>query len=59
MTEDFFNSMGLPTKLRVYKVEEKDFGKIIESLRKHIPVNLGENQDIDQARVEEILRKAL
>lgn len=59
MTEDFFNSMGLPTKLRVYKVEEKDFGKIIESLREHIPVNLGENQDIDQARVEEILRLAL
>ncbi|MBC74740.1 MAG: NADH-dependent alcohol dehydrogenase [Halobacteriovoraceae bacterium] len=59
LTEDFFNSMGLPTRLRVYKVEEKDIESIIKSLRNHIPVNLGENQDIDEAKVEEILRKAL
>lgn len=59
MTEDFFNTMGLPTKLRVYKIEEKDIDGIVKSLRKHIPANLGEKQDMDEVRVKEVLKLAL
>jgi NADP-dependent alcohol dehydrogenase len=58
-TEDFFNSVGVPTKLKVYSIEEKDIDTIVESLRSHIPYNLGENQNIDAAMVKEILLQAL
>lgn len=58
-TEDFFNSVGVPTKLKVYSIEEKDIDVIVESLRSHIPSNLGENQNIDAAKVKEILLQAL
>ena len=58
-TEDFFNSMGLPTKLKVYKIEESDIDKIVSSLRKHIPANLGEKRDMDEAKVREVLKLAL
>jgi NADP-dependent alcohol dehydrogenase len=59
MMEDFFNSMGVPTKLGVYKVEENDIPKVVESLRAHIGANLGEHGDIDQEKVQTILRMAL
>lgn len=59
LTEDFFNSVGVPTKLKIYKIGESDINNVIESLRKHIPVNLGENQDIDQDKVKRILMNAL
>lgn len=59
MIEDFFNSMGLPTKLSVYKVNEEEIPKIIESLKSHIPVNLGEHNDIDSEKVNRILMAAL
>jgi NADP-dependent alcohol dehydrogenase len=58
LTEDFFNRMGLPTKLKVYKIEKDQFGKIIESVQKHIPVNLGEKQDIDADKMMQILEGA-
>lgn len=58
-TEDFFNTMGLPTKLRVYQIKEEDIDVIVESLRKHIPVNLGEKQDMDAQKVKEVLKLAL
>ncbi|MFT6630995.1 MAG: NADP-dependent alcohol dehydrogenase [Bacteriovoracaceae bacterium] len=58
-TEDFFNSVGVPTKLKVYSIEEKDIDTIVESLRSHIPSNLGENQNIDAAMVKDILLQAL
>lgn len=59
MTEDFFNSMGLPTKLRVYKINEEDIDKIITSLRKHIPFDLGEKQDMNDEKIKEVLKMAL
>lgn len=58
-TEDFFNTMGLPTKLRVYQIKEENIDGIVESLRKHIPGNLGERQDMDAQKVKEVLKLAL
>jgi NADP-dependent alcohol dehydrogenase len=58
-TEDFFNRVGLPTKLKVYKLTEEDFQPIVESLRSHIPVNLGEKSNIDEQMVMNILKRAL
>ncbi len=58
-TEDFFNSVGVPTKLKVYGITEDKIDEIVSSLRSHIPVNLGENQNIDEVKVKEILTMAL
>ncbi len=58
MTEDFFNRMGLPTKLKFYKIEKSDFPKIVEAVQNHIPVSLGENQDIDKEKMLQILEGA-
>ncbi len=58
-TEDFFNRVGLPTKLKVYKITEDDFAPIVKSLRSHIPVNLGEAKNIDEQMVMKILKRAL
>lgn len=58
-TEDFFNSVGVPTKLKAYNITENDIPNIVEALRSHIPVNLGENSDIDGQKVASILAMAL
>lgn len=57
-TEDFFENLGVPTKLSHYKIPKKDFPKIISAVRKHSPVNLGENQDIDETKLLQILEAA-
>lgn len=59
LIEDFFNSMGVPTKLSIYNVKEDEIPKIVESLRSHIGANLGEHGDIDQEKVSTILKMAL
>lgn len=58
-TEDFFNSVGVPTRLKAYKLGEEDISKVSASVASHIPVNLGENQDIDTACIERILKGAM
>lgn len=58
LTEDFFNRMGVPTKLKVYKIQKDDFPKIINAVKSHIPVNLGENRDIDENKMMQILEGA-
>ena len=57
--EDFFNSVGVPTKLKAYGLEESDLDAIVESLRSHIPTNLGEKGDIDGTKVRKILEMSL
>ena len=57
--EDFFNKVGVPTKLKVYKITEDDLPTIVSALRSHIPANLGEAQNIDQDMVLRILKRAL
>jgi NADP-dependent alcohol dehydrogenase len=57
-TEDFFNHVGVPTKLKYYKIEKSDFPKIVAQVRNHIPMNLGENRDIDEQKILQILEGA-
>ena len=59
LTEDFFNSLGVPTKLKVYDIKEDDLPKIADAVRSHIPVDLGENQNIDREKIITILKRAL
>jgi NADP-dependent alcohol dehydrogenase len=56
--EDFFNKVGVPTKLKVYKITEDDFKPIVSALRSHIPVNLGEASNVDEEMVMRILKRA-
>lgn len=57
--EDFFNSVGVPTKLKVYKITEDDIPKIADAVRSHIPVNIGEAGNIDRDMIIKILTRAL
>jgi len=57
-TEDFFNHVGVPTKLKYYKIEKTDFPRIVAQVRTHIPINLGENRDIDEEKILQILDEA-
>jgi alcohol dehydrogenase YqhD (iron-dependent ADH family) len=59
MTEDFFNKAGVPTKLKVYKLEESDLPAIADAVRSHIPTNLGEAGNIDRDMIIKILTRAL
>lgn len=59
LIEDFFNSMGVPTKLSVYNVKEDEIEEIVKNLRTHIPMDLGEHGDINAGVVTNILRAAL
>lgn len=58
-TEDFFNSVGVPTKLRVYQFGRADIDSVVESLTSHFPQALGERKDIDGAKVRKILEMAI
>jgi NADP-dependent alcohol dehydrogenase len=58
-TEDFFNSVGVPTKLKVYKLGETEIDAVVASVTKHIPANLGENKNIDAKMIKEILMQAI
>ena len=59
MTEGFFNSVGVPTKLKVYNLGEKEIEEVITSLNKHIPFKLGEHGDIDNDKIRTILKRAI
>ena len=58
-TEDFFNSVGVPTKLTAYNLGASDIEKIIESMEKMLQTGLGENRDIDSQKLRKILSMAL
>lgn len=57
-TIEFFESVGLPTKLPAYNVGEETIKKIVARFEKR-PFKLGEKADIDFHQVEMILRDRL
>ena len=57
-TENFFESLGVPTKLNYYNITKQDFPKITDAINKHFSVSLGENQDINEDRILQILEAA-
>lgn len=58
-TRDFFESIGIPTRLRDYQVTEKDIPAILAQLNRHGLTALGERQDTTLEVSEKILRNAL
>lgn len=57
-TVKFFHSVGMPTKLGNYDITRKDIIKIVDRF-KQTGLVLGENQDIDAAATEKILKICL
>ena len=57
-TENFFKSLGVPTKLSFYKIPKQDFQKITDAVHKHASGNLGENQNLNKERILQILEAA-
>lgn len=58
-TEEFFQSLGVKTKLSDYGLSEKDIPAVIENLKKHGMVKLSEHGDIGPEIAEKILKEAL
>jgi NADP-dependent alcohol dehydrogenase len=56
-TVQFFNGLGVPTRLRDYGLTAADCGEIVERLGRRQPL-IGEHQDIDGAEVTAILALA-
>ncbi len=59
MTEDFFNSVGVPTKLKVYKINKADIPRIVQSFSSHFNSGIGEHGNITADTVKRILENAL
>ena len=59
-TEDFFNSVGVPTTFKAYGIEESEIPKIVESVEKHFSKDfaLGEAGNVDSTKAAEILKGA-
>ncbi len=57
-TKQFFDSLNVPTTLKAYNIDRSDFQKIAKQVRTHIPVNIGEHKDIDEAKIIQILERA-
>lgn len=58
-TKEFFESLGVKTKLSDYGLDEKNIDEVINSLQKHGLTNLGENGDVTLEVSRKILNKAL
>ena len=58
-TREFFESLGIPTHLKDYKLDSSAIPGVIENLNKHHLIPLGEHQDIHLEDVREILTISL
>ena len=58
LIEDFYNSVGVPTKLRVYGVKENDLSDIAQSLGKQFRSGLGEHGNLKEQEILTILKEA-
>lgn len=58
-TENFFHSLGIPTRLSDYDINEGGIDQIIESLEKHGMTQLSEHGDVTPAISRQILMTAL
>lgn len=58
-TEDFFNSLGITTKLSDYGIKKDDIDNVINSLNSHGMVKLSERGDQTLEITREIIEKAL
>ncbi|HDQ03855.1 MAG TPA: iron-containing alcohol dehydrogenase [Deltaproteobacteria bacterium] len=58
-TREFFESMGLPTRLRAYGIEKKSIDEILEKLTEHGMTNLGERKEVTLEIMRKILENCL
>lgn len=58
-TQDFFEHMGVKTRLSDYNLAEADIDKLIANLERNGMTALGEHSDIDLAKARQILVLAL
>lgn len=58
-TVEFFNQMETPTSLADVGLSEADIAPVVESLKQHGRLAMGERGDIDLAKSEAILKQAL
>ncbi len=54
-TEEFFHSVGVPTRLSDYQLGKEVIGKVVENLKKNGFTALGEKRLVTPEKVEEIL----
>ncbi|MCL1080123.1 iron-containing alcohol dehydrogenase [Parashewanella spongiae] len=58
-TQDFFEELGIKTRLRDYQLNDTHIDALVEQLNTHGMVALGEHQNIDLVKSREILVGAL
>lgn len=58
-TQDFFENMGVKTRLSDYNLAEADIDKLVANLERNGMTALGEHGDIDLAKARQILKLAL
>ncbi|MCF4010838.1 iron-containing alcohol dehydrogenase [Rheinheimera sp. UJ63] len=58
-TQDFFENMGVKTRLSDYNLAEADIDKLVANLERNGMTALGEHGDIDLAKARQILTLAL
>jgi len=58
-TEEFFHSVGVPTRLSDYQLGKETIGKVVENLKKNGFTALGEKRLVTPEKVEEILTNRL
>lgn len=57
--QNFFEQVGVPTKLSAYQLDTSVIPQVIENLTRNGITKLGEHGDIDLAKVEDILKLAV
>ena len=58
-TRAFFESMGLPTRLSDYGVKSECIPRVLEKLKEHGLINLGEHKDVTPEMMQKILENCL
>jgi NADP-dependent alcohol dehydrogenase len=58
-TREFFEKMQVPTRLSAYGITDKSIPLVVEQLKAHGLVKLGEHQSVTPEVVEKILRLCL
>lgn len=58
-TRDFFESLGIPTRLNLYDIGPEDIDRLVSQLERHQLTKLGEHGDVDLAASRKIYELCL
>lgn len=59
MTREFFESLGVKTRLSDYKIDAAGIEKVVAQLKSHQMIKLGENGDVTPDVARQILELCL